>query len=59
MASGFAPRRLSASRVDPGMNGAIITQTMRSASSTSHRMRDSAGSAPVCLNLFHGSRVTM
>ena len=34
------------------MNGAIITQTMRSASSVFQRMRDSAPSAPVLLEVL-------
>jgi len=41
------------------MNGATITQTMRSASSEFQTTRESVSSAPDSLNIFHGSRATM
>jgi len=41
------------------MNGAIITQTMRSDSSAFQIVRDSDSSAPRWLKCFHGSLATM
>src|SRR5207253_11363689 len=59
MALGSPPSRASASLVSVGMNGASITQTIRSYSRQFQITRDNDSSAPLFLNRFHGSFATM